>query len=111
MSGQITAVGIVIGVLAGLKIVLDQWVFDKQRERRRKYYRETYLASDDWKRKRALVLKRDAYRCVYCGARATQVHHKQYARRSIGREPIEWLVSVCQSCHEHQHDRIPNEKR
>ena len=105
MSRQITAVAIVIGVLAGLKIVLDQWLFDKQRGQRRKYYRETYLTSDDWKRKRALVLKRDDYRCVYCGAWATQVHHKQYARRIIGREPIEWLVSVCKSCHERKHDR------
>src|SRR5439155_16062766 len=33
--------------------------------------------------------------CVFCGSRATQVHHKQYARRNIGREPIERPVSVC----------------
>ena len=101
---NLTAVFVFIGILAGLKIVLDHWVFGKQRDRRRTYYRETYLTSDDWKRKRALVLKRDSYRCVYCGARATQVHHKQYARRNIGREPIEWLVSVCKSCHERQHE-------
>ena len=95
---------ILIGILAGLKIVVDQWVRDKGREKRRTYYRDTYLSSDDWKRKRALVLRRDNYRCVYCGARATQVHHKQYARRNIGREPIEWLVAVCSSCHERQHE-------
>ena len=96
---------ILIGILAGLKIVVDQWVRDKGREKRRTYYRDTYLNSDDWKRKRALVLKRDNHRCVYCGSRATQVHHKQYARRNIGREPIEWLVAVCKSCHELQHER------
>ena len=100
-----TGLFILIGILAGLKIVLDRWVFDKQRERRRTYHRDTYLSSDDWKRKRSLVLKRDRYRCVFCGGRATQVHHKQYARRNIGREPIEWLVSVCKSCHEKQHER------
>jgi hypothetical protein len=94
-----------IGILVGLKIVVDKWAFDKERERRRTYYRDTYLSSDDWKRKRALVLKRDKYRCVYCGARATQVHHKQYARKNIGREAIEWLVSLCKSCHEQQHER------
>ena len=89
-----TVIGLFIflGILAGLKIVLDQWVFDKRRERRRTYYRDAYLTSDDWKRKRELVLKRDSYRCVYCGGRVTQVHHKQYARQNIGREPIEWLV-------------------
>jgi 5-methylcytosine-specific restriction endonuclease McrA len=95
---------ILVGILAGLKIVLDQWAFDKQRERRRRYYRESYLTSDNWKRKRAVVLKRDRYRCAFCGGRATQVHHKRYTRRSIGREPIEWLVSVCRTCHEHQHE-------
>ena len=34
---------IVLGGLAGLKIVCDKWLFDKQRERRRTYYRESYL--------------------------------------------------------------------
>jgi hypothetical protein len=94
---------ILVGIIAGLKTVLEQWGFDKQRDKRRTYYRVTYLKSDDWKRKRAVVLKRDSYRCVHCGARATQVHHKRYARRNIGREPIEWLVSVCKPCHERQH--------
>ena len=68
---------ILIGILAGLNVVVKQVLFDKQREKRRTYYRDTYLNSDDWKRKRALVLKRDRYRCVYCGTPATQVHHKQ----------------------------------
>ena len=66
MDGQhLTGLFILLGTLAGLKIVLDQWVFDKRRERRRTYYRDTCLTSDDWKRKRALVLKRDGYRCVF----------------------------------------------
>jgi 5-methylcytosine-specific restriction endonuclease McrA len=103
-SDTLTSIFVFLGILAGLKIVLEQWLFDKKREKRRTYYRTTYLSSDDWKRKRALVLKRDQYRCMHCGARATQVHHKRYARRNIGKEPIEWLVSVCKSCHEEQHD-------
>jgi hypothetical protein len=74
-----TGLFILIGIVAGLKIVLEQWVSDKQREKRRTYYRVTYLKSDDWKRRRALVLQRDRYRSVYCGRRATQVHHKQAA--------------------------------
>jgi hypothetical protein len=81
LSGEhIIGIFILLGLLAGLKIVLEQWVFDKQRERRRTYYRETYLSSDDWRGKRALVLKCDNYRCVYCGARATQVHHQRAHR-------------------------------
>ncbi len=70
---------------------------------RRDYYRDVYLKSDAWKRKRYVVLKRDNWTCVYCGARATQVHHKKYARKNIGKEPIEWLVSVCKPCHDSQH--------
>ena len=71
---------------------------------RREYYNDVYLKSDAWKRKRFVVLRRDNWRCKYCGGRATQVHHLRYAKRNIGKEPIEWLVSVCQSCHDAQHN-------
>jgi 5-methylcytosine-specific restriction endonuclease McrA len=94
---------VILGILIGIKIFLEDWLFEKERERRRDYYRNDYLKSDAWQRKRYVVLKRDNWRCVYCGGRATQVHHKKYARRNIGREPIEWLVSVCKSCHASQH--------
>ena len=70
---------------------------------RRDYYRNVYLKSDAWQRKRYVVLKRDNWRCVYCGNQATQVHHTRYAKRNIGKEPIEWLVSVCRTCHESKH--------
>ena len=70
---------------------------------RRLYYRNVYLKSEAWKRKRFVVLKRDNWRCVYCGERATQVHHTRYAKRNIGKEPIEWLVSICKKCHESIH--------
>lgn len=70
---------------------------------RSNYYRNVYLKSDAWQRKRYVVLKRDNWRCVYCGNKATQVHHKRYAKRNIGKEPIEWLVSVCRTCHEYKH--------
>src|SRR5688572_8274333 len=84
-------------------ILLKRWVFEIKRKRRRDYYRDEYLKSDDWKRKRYVVLKRDNWRCVYCGRRATQIHHKRYAKKNIGKEPIDWLVSVCKFCHDSQH--------
>ena len=65
---------------------------------RKDYYRNVYLKSDAWQRKRALVLKRDNYTCVHCGYPATDVHHTRYARK-IGKEPIHWLEAVCRSCH------------
>ena len=80
-----------------------RWLFQSPFERRRDYYRNEYLKSEAWRRKRYVVLKRDNWLCVYCGARATQVHHKKYAKKNIGKEPIEWLVSVCKPCHDAQH--------
>ncbi|HRN79055.1 MAG TPA: hypothetical protein PKY29_01840 [Ferruginibacter sp.] len=70
---------------------------------RKTYYRDVYLKSDAWKRKRYVVLRRDNWQCVYCGNRATQVHHKRYAKVNIGKEPIEWLESVCNTCHDELH--------
>jgi len=86
-----------------LKWIFKSLIFESDRRDRRDYYRDEYLKSDAWKRKRYVVLRRDNWRCVYCGGRATQVHHKRYAKRNIGKEPIEWLVSVCKSCHDSQH--------
>jgi 5-methylcytosine-specific restriction endonuclease McrA len=83
--------------------VIKQLEFEKRRKKRRDYYRNVYLKSDAWKKKRYVVLKRDNWRCVYCDDLATEVHHTKYAKYNIGREPIEWLVSVCKSCHDRQH--------
>lgn len=99
MEAQIVVL-IVVSILIWL---FKQWLFNIKRKQRRDYYRNVYLKSNDWKRKRYVVLKRDNWRCVYCGARATQVHHKRYAKYNIGKEPIEWLVSVCQTCHDKLH--------
>ena len=84
-------------------VTLKQLIFVLKRQNRRNYYRNNYLKSQSWQRKRYVVLKRDNWHCVYCGDRATQVHHKRYAKYNIGREPIEWLVSICKLCHEKQH--------
>lgn len=73
---------------------------------RRDYYRNVYLKSDAWQRKRFVVLKRDNWKCVYCGQKATEVHHTRYARINIGSEPIEWLVSICSSCHDSLHRKL-----
>ena len=95
---------IIIILVAVILAAIKRWQFETNRKRRREYYNEVYLKSDEWKRKRYVVLKRDNWRCVYCGDRATQVHHTRYAKYNIGKEPIEWLVSVCKSCHDSQHN-------
>ncbi|MBN4085320.1 HNH endonuclease [Flavobacteriaceae bacterium AH-315-B10] len=91
---------LIVGIVAWL---IKRWNFNLKRSRRRNYYRNVYLKSDVWKRKRHVVLKRDNWKCVYCGKRATQVHHKRYAKKNIGKEPIKWLVSICKPCHDKQH--------
>ena len=73
-----------------------------QRKARKDRYAE-YLKSDEWQRKRYVVFKRDNWKCQYCGAKATEVHHLKYAKYQIGKEPIKWLVSVCSPCHRKQH--------
>lgn len=83
--------------------LLKEALFQLKRKRRTNYYRNVYLKSDAWRRKRYVVLKRDHWKCVNCGDRATQVHHKRYAKHNIGKEPIKWLESVCKSCHEKLH--------
>lgn len=92
----------IIIVVAVVLSTFNRWQFETNRKRRRDYYRE-YLKSDEWKRKRFVVLRRDNWRCKYCGGHATQVHHLKYAKYNIGKEPIEWLVSVCKPCHDSQH--------
>lgn len=95
-------------ILVLLIVALSIWLFKRfifniKRKQRRDYYRNVYLQSEEWKRKRYLVLKRDNWKCVYCGAKATQVHHKKYAKRNLGKEPIKWLVSICDNCHDKKH--------
>lgn len=92
-------------IAVGIAIfAFKHWLFETKRKQRRDYYRNVYLKSDEWQRKRYFVFKRDNWRCVYCGGRATQVHHKRYAKYNIGKEPIEWLVSICKPCHDKQHN-------
>ena len=53
---------------------------------------------------RYVVTKRDNWTCVNCGAKATQVHHTQYLGKNLSKEPIEWLESLCHSCHQEEHE-------
>ncbi len=91
---------LLVGFVLLLTIAAGTWAKNRKREQRLASRRDQYRKSDEWQRKRALVLKRDKYHCVYCGARARRVHQKRYAPRKIGSEPIEWLVSVCERCYD-----------
>lgn len=65
-----------------------------------------YLASDAWKAKRTLVMKRCGGMCEGCGtAKATDTHHLTY--RHLFDEFLFELVGLCRECH----DRITKEDR
>ena len=83
-------------------VVVSSSIRESNRVARRDYYRE-YLKSDAWQRKRYVVLKRDNWTCQECSAKATEAHHLKYAKYQIGKEPIDWLVSLCSPCHRKKH--------
>lgn len=66
-----------------------------------------YIVSDEWKAKRALVMKRCGGTCEGCGlAPATDVHHQIYDH-FLGDEFLFELLGLCRRCH----DRVTREKR
>lgn len=74
-----------------------------------------YLKSPEWRSLKKLVLERDKYCCVDCGARALskynpdgkplQVHHIHYDGVEAMTFAPEQCVSVCHDCHAKRHGR------
>lgn len=62
-----------------------------------------YMASPEWRAKRAQVLKRSNGRCETprCSRRADQVHHLTYVR--LGDELLDDLRAICMPCHRIEH--------
>jgi len=83
----------------------------KKRKFKRVLYDDYYefIKSKTWYEIRKPVLKRDKNKCVHCGAKARDVHHKWYSR-PFGKEKLKQLESVCRDCHQTIHD-IENEKK
>ena len=63
------------------------------------------LLKQEWKDKRDEILKRDDYRCQWCGTGGSSdnpmnIHHWYYAK---GRRPWEYpnrsLMTICKTCH------------
>ena len=72
-------------------------------------YQSRYLRSEAWKHKKAQVFKRDKYKCVCCYGEATDVHHRTYD--NIGKELLSDLTSMCRSCHDATHARLPQSRQ
>ena len=51
------------------------------------------------------ILRRDGWRCQFCGARSNlQVHHQQF-RSHAGADVESNLITLCADCHSLVHDR------
>jgi len=71
------------------------------------------LFDPQWKEKRKIILRRDAYCCVVCGGRNDlQVHHRQYHFVvSVNQFKLPWeyedhlLITLCETCHKKGHNK------
>lgn len=59
-----------------------------------------YLKSPLWKAIRRLVFAKKGSRCVLCGRKAQQIHHRRYDRQTLLGAILTWLEPICIPCHE-----------
>jgi hypothetical protein len=80
--------------------ITDQYELETYRSMKR-----NYLLSHHWDSKRKERLSLDKYTCQCCGIKNVplQVHHIQ-DYKLIPYEPVSSLVSLCNDCHQKQHD-------
>jgi len=61
------------------------------------------LAPSEYKELRRRVLRRDGWRCQFCGCRQNlEVHHRQYRSHS-GEDTEANLITLCEKCHSLAH--------
>jgi 5-methylcytosine-specific restriction endonuclease McrA len=61
------------------------------------------LATRDYEELRERVLRRDGWRCQFCGSRTNlEVHHQEFRSHS-GEDSIDNLITLCSGCHSSLH--------
>jgi 5-methylcytosine-specific restriction endonuclease McrA len=69
------------------------------------------LDPDAYDRLRQLVLKRDGWRCQYCGrASGLEVHHIR-SRSRLGDDAESNLIALCVTCHKAAHSGPAGKRR
>jgi len=69
-----------------------------------------YLLSEEWSRKRNLILKEDNYNCCICGTEHDlQVHHIHY--NNVGNEHLDDCITLCKHHHIQIHDMSFSERK
>lgn len=60
------------------------------------------LKDPRWQKKRLEIMNRDGFRCRDCGSDTDtlHVHHCHYAKGDPWETPDEFLLTVCELCHE-----------
>lgn len=74
---------------------------------------DEYLMSETWKHKRNARLMYDGYQCKICGTAINlRVHHICYPSE-WGTEPLTYLITVCDRCHDllHSMEKSAEERR
>ena len=102
--------GVIGGVFGAFQLVVTAALLKRSRDRRIGFYHQKDVGAAVWQRKRSLVLGRDRHKCRLCGAPATQIDRSRYAVE-IGREPVEWLISLCPDCSLQQHAKYSDSVR
>ena len=74
-------------------------------------YQGEYLESEEWKKIKKRILKRDGNVCARCGGRGTAVHHRSYEREVLEGKADHLLVTICSACHEVIHFDDSGKKR
>ena len=65
----------------------------------------SYFSTSLWKRLKVLKLESTGFKCQICNSKKQlQAHHNTYER--FGREKLEDLVILCDSCHRLFHDHF-----
>ena len=86
--------------------------FERIQQRKSNSYSDL-LNTEEWRNKRLKIIKRDNYRCVYCGRQHAKlhVHHKYYSAYPNGvlvdpwNYPDDALITLCAYCHQRVHAR------
>lgn len=65
---------------------------------------DAYRDGEIWKAQRKRVLEASGGKCVGCGSKATEVHHRDYRPRVLAGEDDAPLVALCRRCHQHVHE-------
>lgn len=66
------------------------------------------LDSEEYEELRLHILRRDGWRCQFCGSMTNlEVHHQQFRSRS-GSDDKNNLITLCHRCHSSVHGILPS---